>query len=77
MRTLAALGFWLALRAQPVIACAVCFDQNAERRSAFMSTTAFLSLLPLALLGGLVYLLRRRWLALEDAAPPDSDSHRG
>lgn len=40
-------------------ACAVCYEPNAETRAAFLGTTVFLSLLPLAMIGGLVY-----WLVL-------------
>lgn len=73
IRALLAAGLALALRAQPALACTVCFDPNAERRAAFLGTTAFLSLLPLALIGGLVYVLRQRWIAAEAAPPPDSE----
>jgi hypothetical protein len=74
IRALVAAGFALALRLQPALACSVCFDQNAERRAAFLSTTAFLSLLPLALIAGLVYTLHRRWIAAEVGESPDSNS---
>lgn len=70
----AALGF--ALRVQPALACAVCFDQNVERRAAFLGTTILLSLLPLGMFGSLVWWLRRRWLAATaaDVAASGHDS---
>ena len=36
-------------------ACSVCVVANDEARSAYYSTTALLSLLPLALVGGVVF----------------------
>ena len=69
VRLLVLAGFGLALRAQSAFACSVCFDSNAERRAAFLGTTVLLSLLPLGMLGSLVYWLRRRWLA----ANPDDE----
>jgi len=41
-------------------ACAVCFDAKDENRQAFLITTAFLSLLPLGLVGGAGMWLRTR-----------------
>jgi hypothetical protein len=42
-------------------ACAVCMaGYNDETRQAFLASTAFMSLLPLLLIGGLVWWLRRR-----------------
>lgn len=41
-------------------ACAVCFDAKEANRAAFLATTVFMSLLPLAMAGGLVVWLRRR-----------------
>jgi hypothetical protein len=42
-------------------ACPVCFSaKNEQNRIAFIATTVFLSLLPLALIGGGVVWLRRR-----------------
>lgn len=55
------------------LACAVCYEPNAGTRAAFLGTTLFLSLLPLAMIGGLVYwlVLRvRAFKALESSAPP-------
>lgn len=41
-------------------ACAVCFDANGEVRMAFILTTVFLTMLPLAVVGGTGLWLRRR-----------------
>lgn len=43
------------------LACPVCFDPREENRLAFLLTTVFLTLLPLALMGGTVYWLWRRY----------------
>ena len=60
-----ALGLLLALAAVAALpdaahACAVCFDASDENRQAFLMTTAFLSLLPLGMVGGAGLWLRRR-----------------
>jgi hypothetical protein len=41
-------------------ACAVCFDAKAANRAAFLATTVFMSLLPLAMAAALLLWLRRR-----------------
>ncbi len=41
-------------------ACPVCFDARDENRQAFLATTAFLSLLPLGMVGGAGLWLRKR-----------------
>ena len=66
---LLALLTFLALVASPeaASACAVCTGgQTDEVRYAFIWTTGFLSVLPLALIGGLVWFLRRRFRELEE-----------
>lgn len=45
-------------------ACPVCFDPREENRVAYLATTAFLSLLPLSVVGGFAMWLRRRARAL-------------
>lgn len=57
-RLAAALALVLA---SPTVAyaCPVCFDANAANRTAFIVTTIFLSFLPLAMVGGLVYWIRQ------------------
>ena len=52
-------------------ACAVCFDPRAESRAAFLATTAFLSFLPLGLIGSLFVWLRRRSRALQELPPEE------
>jgi len=47
-------------------ACPVCFDPNEENRMAFLATTAFLSLLPLSLVGLGVSVLKRRAKQLDE-----------
>lgn len=42
-----------------LLACAVCFDLSSGSRVAFFLTTILLSALPLALLGGLLWYIRR------------------
>jgi hypothetical protein len=59
----------LALTPQPASACAVCNDPLDRNRIAFLATTAFLTVLPLSLVGGLLAYLRRR--ARQEPAPPD------
>jgi len=47
-------------------ACPVCFQSGGEERWAFYFTTAFLTVLPLSMVGGCVYWLRKRFLELEE-----------
>lgn len=58
-------GAALLLLATDAQACSVCFSGNEETRTAFIVTTAFLSLLPLSLIGGIVYWLVKRIRAHE------------
>lgn len=51
-------------------ACAVCFDPNETTRDAYAYTAAFLTLLPLAMSGGLVWWIRRRAAMLEETSSP-------
>jgi hypothetical protein len=58
--------FALALGPELASACAVCSaGRDDESRFAFLMMTIFMSVTPLALIGGLVYWIRRRHLALE------------
>ncbi|MCA9609708.1 MAG: hypothetical protein KC619_29115 [Myxococcales bacterium] len=41
-------------------ACPVCFDANEANRDAYLGTTILLSLLPLAFIGGVLLVLRKR-----------------
>ena len=47
-------------------ACPVCFQSGGEERWAFYATTALLTFLPLSLVGGVVYCLRKRFLKIEE-----------
>jgi len=68
---LAALGVWLAPAV--ALACPVCFDQDAPAREAYLATTVFLSLVPLALIGGLAFALHRRARARADEKRDESE----
>lgn len=62
-RIVASLGLLFALLTYgPALwACPVCFAaKNEENRTAFIVTTGFLTFLPLSLVGGGVWWLRRR-----------------
>lgn len=50
---------WL-LAAQPALACAVCSAREDAQRVAFIATTVFLSALPLAMVFGVAWWLRKR-----------------
>lgn len=50
--------------AEPAFACAVCFDAKEGTREAFLGTTILLSLLPLAMVGGVILWLWRRSIAV-------------
>ena len=54
-----------------VWACPVCFSaKNEDNRIAFIVTTAFLTFLPLSLIGGGVWWLRRRAQQESEASQP-------
>lgn len=58
-----ALALWLPRVAE---ACSVCgVGQDDETRRAFILTTAFMTVLPLAMFGGIVWWFVRRARALE------------
>ena len=48
-------------------ACSVCGSPLEENRQAFIDTTVFLTVVPLMMMGGFIWWLRRRIRALEDA----------
>lgn len=62
---LAAAAAWLLPAV--ALACPVCFDSNEANRDAYLGTTVLLSLLPLAFVGGVVLVLRRRAQARENS----------
>ena len=55
----------LLLAPASALACAVCFDPTEQNREAFIGTTVFLTLLPLALIGGGAWWIVRRYETLE------------
>ncbi|MCO4747532.1 MAG: hypothetical protein KC912_22215 [Proteobacteria bacterium] len=57
----------LVLLASPRVAqaCAVCFSATESNRGAFIGTTAFLTLLPLMMIGSVAYYVYRRVQELE------------
>lgn len=63
----AALGFVLA--PELAQACSVCSGGQDQSRTAFIVTTAFLSVLPLAMIGGFAFWLRSRARQLESRDP--------
>jgi high-affinity Fe2+/Pb2+ permease len=63
----------LATAPSVAVACSVCSaGRDDETRAAFLATTGLLSFLPLVLIGGLVWWLRRRARELERAASLDA-----
>ncbi|MEZ4288821.1 MAG: hypothetical protein R3A47_11935 [Polyangiales bacterium] len=57
------------LFANVAFACPLCIAAKEESRLAFVSTTAFLSLLPLGLIGGTIWWIRRRAIAADQTDP--------
>lgn len=56
----------LALAPRAALACSVCMSGRDDgTRNAFLATTGLLTVLPLIMVGGLVWWLRRRARALE------------
>ena len=53
-----ALFWWMSAAA---LACSVCFDPTEQNREAFIGTTLFLTMLPLALIGGGAWWLFKRY----------------
>ncbi len=47
------------LAPESAVACSVCIDPNEDSRTAFNITAVALSLLPMVMVGGLVFWLRR------------------
>lgn len=55
-------------------ACPVCFDPREENRVAFLATTAFLSLVPLGMVGGMGLWLRKRARELKGLPPETQET---
>ncbi|GEM_PF-915450 len=69
LASLAALA--IVLSPQLANACSVCMTgKDDETRAAFIAMTAFMTFLPIGLIGGLVWWLRRRALAMQSIEPP-------
>jgi hypothetical protein len=61
-----ALAALLLLAPRAVHACSVCVGtQDGDTRTAFILMTAFMTFLPLTMIGGIVWWLRRRFRQLE------------
>ena len=72
-RRLSALILLLLVAAPSLAhACAVCFDPKDRNRGAFAATTAFLSVLPVGMVGGTALWLRRRMRALRGLPPQET-----
>ena len=50
----------LAFLPSPAFACSVCYSANEPNRLAFIETTAFLSLFPLAMVAGITWWIWRQ-----------------
>ena len=69
LASLAALA--IVLSPQLANACSVCMTgKDDETRAAFIAMTAFMTFLPIGLIGGLVWWLRRRALARQSIESP-------
>ena len=58
-------------------ACAVCFSASDEYRDTFALTTAFLTALPLVMIGSLTLWLRRRFLRQTQDPDPSPELRDG
>jgi hypothetical protein len=52
--------------ANSALACPSCASPLEENRQAFVDTTIFLTVVPLMLIGGMIWWIRRRIRAMED-----------
>ena len=66
----------VALLPEAAAACPVCFDARDENRQAFLITTAFLSLLPLGMVGGAGLWLRKRSREIDQQLEADPTVER-
>ncbi len=74
MMRIAMLLAAVALFPETAEACAVCGPGTEESRVAFIITTGFMTALPLALIGGVVYALRRRLAEMERRSQADREA---
>ena len=83
MRSLRTIGLLvarlIAFVADVARACPSCASPLEENRQAFVDTTIFLTVLPLLMIGGLVWWLRRKAREMQDDAtiPVPDDLLRG
>ena len=56
----------LLLLPETVEACAVCFSGKEETRNTYVGTTVFLSALPIAIIVGIGFMVRRRYVDPEN-----------
>jgi high-affinity Fe2+/Pb2+ permease len=72
----AALVAVLVLAPRLALACPVCMGgRDDETRTAFILTTVFLTVLPLSLIGGVVWWLSRRIRTLEEQRRVGASPH--
>jgi hypothetical protein len=59
----------------PAAACSVCTGGDSDQvRYAFVWTTVFLSVVPLGMIGGLIWFIRRRARELAERRAPPADA---
>ena len=63
---LGALMVLLVVLPEVAYACPVCFDSRDENRQAFIVTAAFLTLLPLGMVGSMGLWMRKRFQEIEE-----------
>jgi hypothetical protein len=64
----AAAAIAVAWAADLAYACPSCASPLEENRQAFVDTTVFLTVVPLMMMGGFIWWLRRRIRAMDDRA---------
>ena len=65
--SVAAAAVAVAWLADLAYACPSCASPLEENRQAFVDTTVFLTVVPLMMMGGFIWWLRRRIRAMDDA----------
>lgn len=66
---LSAVAVWIGWAAGLAHACPSCASPLEENRQAFVDTTILLTVVPLAMVGGFVWWLRRRAREMEEGQP--------
>lgn len=62
------LAVFACLLSEPLLACTVCGVGKEESRMAFLLTTGILTVIPLAMIGFIVYYIYRQVKSRENAA---------